>query len=143
MPWAKYSSVILASMLKFFAGPVTGVALGLEWWETTICTIIGMMISVVLFVFLGTAIQNLIARYRSQKPRLFSKRTRMAVKVWKRAGITGIALLTPLLFTPIGGTLIAVSFKVSRFIIISQMLLWGVVWGVIFTVGVYWIRSLA
>ena len=143
MPWAKYSSVILASMLKFFAGPVTGVALGLEWWETTICTIIGMMLSVVLFVFLGTAIQNLIARYRSQKPRLFSKRTRMAVKVWKRAGITGIALLTPLLFTPIGGTLIAVSFKVSRFIIISQMLLWGVVWGVIFTVGVYWIRSLA
>ncbi|MDF7816839.1 hypothetical protein P1X15_04495 [Runella sp. MFBS21] len=143
MPWAKYSSVILASMLKFFAGPVTGVALGLEWWETTICTIIGMMLSVVLFVFLGTAIQNLIARYRSQKPRLFSKRTRMAVKVWKRAGITGIALLTPLLFTPIGGTLIAVSFKVSRFIIISQMLLWGVIWGVIFTVGVYWIRSLA
>lgn len=143
MPWAKYSSVIIASMLKFFAGPVTGVALGLEWWETTICTIIGMMLSVVLFVFLGTAIQNLIARYRSQKPRLFSKRTRMAVKVWKRAGITGIALLTPLLFTPIGGTLIAVSFKVSRFIIISQMLLWGVIWGVIFTVGVYWIRSLA
>ncbi|WP_028668908.1 hypothetical protein [Runella zeae] len=143
MPWAKYSSVIIASMLKFFAGPVTGVALGLEWWETVLCTIIGMMLSVVLFVFLGTAIQNLIARYRSQKPRLFSKRTRMAVKVWKKAGITGIALLTPLLFTPIGGTLIAVSFKVSRFLIISHMLLWGVIWGVLFTVGVYWLRSLA
>ena len=141
MPWAKYISVALASMIKFVAGPVTGVALGLEWWETALFTVVGMMLSVVIFLFLGTAIQHLISRYCQQKPRLFSKRTRLAVKVWKKSGMTGIAILTPLLFTPIGGTLIAVSFKVPRFTIIAQMLLWGVILGVIITLVVYEFRS--
>jgi uncharacterized membrane protein len=141
MPWAKYISVVLASMVKFVAGPVTGVALGLEWWETTICTVVGMMLSVVIFLFLGTAIQHLISRYRKQKPPLFSKRTRLAVRVWKKSGMTGIAFLTPLLFTPIGGTLIAVSFKVPRLTVLAQMLLWGVILGVIITLVVYEFRS--
>jgi hypothetical protein len=142
MPWAKYISVILASMLKFVAGPLAGIALRLNWWETAVCTVVGMMLSVVIFVFLGTAIQQLISRYRKKKPRLFSKRTRLAVRVWKKSGMTGIAILTPLLFTPIGGTLIAVSFKVPRLTIILQMLLWGVVLGVIITLAVYKFRDL-
>lgn len=141
MPWAKYISVVLASMVKFVAGPITGVALGLKWWETALCTVIGMMLSVVIFLFLGTAIQHLISRYRKQKPPLFSKRTRLAVRVWKKSGMTGIAFLTPLLFTPIGGTLIAVSFKVPRLTILAQMLFWGVILGVIITLAVYEFRS--
>ncbi len=142
MPWAKYISVILASMLKFVAGPLAGIALSLNWWETAICTVVGMMLSVVIFVFLGTAIQQLMSRYRKEKPKLFSKRTRLAVRVWKKSGMTGIAILTPLLFTPIGGTLIAVSFKVPRLTIIFQMLLWGIVLGVIITLAVYKFRDL-
>jgi uncharacterized membrane protein len=142
MPWAKYISVVLASMLKFVAGPLAGIALSLSWWETAICTVVGMMLSVVIFVFLGTAIQQLMSRYRTKKSRLFSKRTRLAVKVWKKSGMTGIAILTPLLFTPIGGTLIAVSFKVPRLTIILQMLLWGIVLGVIITLSVYKFRDL-
>lgn len=142
MPWAKYISVVLASMVKFVAGPVAGVALGLEWWETALCTVVGMMLSVVIFLFLGTAIQHFIGRYRKQKPPVFSKRTRLATRVWKKSGMTGIAFLTPLLFTPIGGTLIAVSFKVPRLTIIAQMLLWGVILGIIITLVVYEFRSL-
>ncbi|MCA0232193.1 MAG: hypothetical protein LCH91_17115 [Bacteroidetes bacterium] len=141
MPWAKYISVVLASMVKFVAGPITGMALGLQWYETALCTVVGMMLSVVIFLFLGTAIQHLMNRYRKQKPTLFSKRTRLAVRVWKKSGMTGIAFLTPLLFTPIGGTLIAVSFKVPRLTVIAQMLFWGVVLGVIITLVVYEFRS--
>lgn len=141
MPWAKYISVVLASMVKFVAGPITGMALGLQWYETALCTVVGMMLSVVIFLFLGTAIQHLMNRYRKQKPTLFSKQTRLAVRVWKKSGMTGIAFLTPLLFTPIGGTLIAVSFKVPRLTVIAQMLFWGVVLGVIITLVVYEFRS--
>jgi uncharacterized membrane protein len=141
MPWAKYISVVLASMVKFVAGPITGMALGLQWYETALFTVVGMMLSVVIFLFLGTAIQHLMNRYRKQKPTLFSKRTRLAVRVWKKSGMTGIAFLTPLLFTPIGGTLIAVSFKVPRLTVIAQMLFWGVVLGVIITLVVYEFRS--
>jgi len=132
---------VLASMVKFVAGPITGMALGLQWYETALCTVVGMMLSVVIFLFLGTAIQHLMNRYRKQKPTLFSKRTRLAVRVWKKSGMTGIAFLTPLLFTPIGGTLIAVSFKVPRLTVIAQMLFWGVVLGVIITLVVYEFRS--
>lgn len=142
MPWAKYISVVLASMVKFVAGPLAGLALSLSWWETAICTVVGMMLSVVIFVFLGSAIQQLIGQYRKNKPKLFSKRTRMAVRVWKRSGMTGIAILTPLLFTPIGGTLIAVSFKVPKHTIIAQMLLWGAIWGIIMSFGLFQFRSL-
>ena len=142
MPWAKYISVVLASMVKFVAGPLAGLALSLTWWETALCTVVGMMLSVTIFMFLGSAIQQLIGRYRKNKSRLFSKRTRMAVRVWKRSGMTGIAILTPLLFTPIGGTLIAVSFKVPRLTILAQMLLWGIIWGVIMSFGLYRFRDL-
>lgn len=142
MPWAKYISVVLASMVKFVAGPLAGLAISLSWWETALCTVVGMMLSVIIFIFLGSAIQQLIGRYRKKKPKLFSKRTRMAVRVWKRSGMTGIAILTPLLFTPIGGTLIAVSFKVPKHTIIAQMLLWGIIWGVIMSFGLFQFRSL-
>ena len=49
MPWAKYISVVLASMVKFVAGPITGMALGLQWYETALGTVVGMMLSVVIF----------------------------------------------------------------------------------------------
>jgi hypothetical protein len=142
MPWAKYISVVLASMVKFIGGPLAGIALGLRWWETALLTVIGMMLSVVAFTFLGGAIGTLIQRFRRQKPRLFSRRTRLAVRVWKYSKMTGIALLTPLLFTPIGGTLIAVSFKVPRATLLVQMLFWGSFWGVVLTLGVYFLGDL-
>lgn len=142
MPWAKYISVVLASMLKFIAGPITGIALGLTWVETACCTLLGMMLTVLLIIFLGKVAQQIIKSYQKQKPRLFSKRARLSVKVWQKSGITGIALLTPLLFTPIGGTLIAVSFKVTPLKIIVQMLFWGAIWAIIFTLGIYTFRDL-
>jgi uncharacterized membrane protein YeiH len=142
MEYAKYLSVILASMLKFIGGPLAGLALQLTWIETAICTLGGMMTSVLLVVFAHSALDKLMLRYRKTPPRLFSKRTRFAVKVWRRSGITGIALLTPLLLTPIGGTALAVSFRVSPIRIILAMLLSGVFWGLVFTVLVYQLPAL-
>lgn len=142
MPWVKYLSVVLASMVKFIGGPLAGLSLGLQWWETALLTLIGMMLSVVAFTFLGEGIQRLVGRYRRQKPRLFSRRTRLAVRVWRLSKMTGIALLTPLIFTPIGGTLLAVSFKVPRTTLLIQMAFWGAFWGVVLTLGVYFLGDL-
>ncbi|MEZ4905084.1 MAG: hypothetical protein R2822_26695 [Spirosomataceae bacterium] len=142
MPWAKYISVVLASMLKFIAGPVTGLALGLPWYETALCTLIGMMLTVFIISSFGQMAQQIIKKYQKQKPLLFSKRARLAVKIWQKSGITGIALLTPLIFTPIGGTLVAVSFKVPLLKTITQMLLWGTVWAIVITWILYEFRGL-
>ena len=113
MPVAKYASVIIASTIKFLGGPLSGAALGLTWLETAFCTTLGMMISVVAVTYAGAALQALWHRFNPTPRRLFTRRTRLAIRVWQRSGILGIALLTPVILTPIGGTVLAVSFGVK------------------------------
>jgi len=137
MQFARYISVILASMIKFVGGPLSGLALGLTWPETAFCTALGMMLSVVAITYAGAALQTLLNRYRPRKPKRFTKRTRMAVRIWKRFGMAGIALLTPLLLTPIGGTVLAVSFRVSRGQLLLYMLISAVFWAVVQTLALY------
>lgn len=142
MSYAKYISVALASMLKFIGGPLAGLALKLSWPETAVCSALGMMTSVLLVLFAGSAIEQIQRRYRKAAPKLFSKRTRLAVRIWQRSGLAGIALLTPILLTPIGGTVLAVSFRVSALRIIVAMLLSGAFWGVVLSWGMYQLPGL-
>jgi uncharacterized membrane protein len=142
MPIGKYITVILATAIKFFNGPIAGIILDLTWWETALCSIIGMMAMVTLMSFLGKEIQKLIAKYRKTKPKLFSKRSRFAVKLWLRLGIWGIACFTPLFFTPIGGTLLALSFKVPIPKILFSMLVFAVFWGIILTYLMFQVSDL-
>ena len=138
----KYTAVILPAMLKFLLGPIAGVALKLSWWETMFCTILGMMVSVIVFTFLGKVIQEGWQKWRKTTPRRFSKNSRRAVTVFQKFGIIGIACLTPLIFTPIGGTLIAISFKIAPGRIIIWMLAFAFFWGIILTLAIYHIPGL-
>jgi uncharacterized membrane protein len=142
MEIAKYISVALAAALKFIGGPLAGLALGLTWVETAACSVAGLMGSVLLFTFLGEGLRNFIERMRRRKPRLFTKRNRRAVRIWQRFGLPGIAFLTPLLFTPIGGTLLAVSFRAPRLPMFGWMLAFGVLWAVVFSYLMYQIPGL-
>jgi uncharacterized membrane protein len=137
MVYARYLPVILASTLKFLGGPLTGLALGLHWLETAVCSALGMMISVLVVTYAGAAIRTAMVRFRPQKPKLFTKRTRLAVRIWKRFGMAGIAFLTPLILTPIGGTVLAVSFGVHRGRLLLYMLLSGIGWAVAQTLVLY------
>ena len=121
--WLKYLTVIGAAAFKFFAGPLTGFALGLHWAETALCSATGMMLAVMVTTYTGELVRRLVSRYRRTPARRFSRLSRLAVKAWRRFGMMGIAILTPLLFTPIGGTVIAVAFRVPRTTIFFWMLL--------------------
>ena len=142
MPFGKYFTVIALTALKFFNGPIAGIVMDLTWYETAVCSIIGMMLMVTLMSFLGKQVQVWISNYRKTKPKLFSKRTRFAVKIWLKLGIWGIACFTPLLFTPIGGTLLALSFKVPIPKILFSMLVFAVFWGVILTFAIFQVSEL-
>lgn len=142
MQIAKYMSVLLASTLKFVGGPLAGLALGLSWPETAICTVLGMMVSVVLVVFAGALLEQISARFRRGPVKRFSRKTRMAVRIWQRAGMAGIAFLTPILLTPIGGTVLAVSFRVNRVKLVGYMLLSAVIWAVVQTLVLYEVAKL-
>ncbi len=135
--FSTYIPVILASMLKFVGGPLAGLALNLSLTETIACTVIGMMLSVIIFTFLGRIIRFGWEQIRKTPRKRFSKSSRRAVTIYRKFGIAGIACLTPLLFTPIGGTLLAVSFKASPLRIMSWMLVFAVFWAVVFSWAIY------
>jgi hypothetical protein len=142
MQLAKLISIIIASTIKFIGGPLTGAALGVPWLQTALGTTLGMMLSVLIVTYAGAGIQKLLDRYRSRKPRRFTTRTRRAVRIWKRFGMAGIAFLTPLILTPIGGTAIAVSFRVSRLRLLTHMLVSAAFWAVLQTLLLYQIPGL-
>lgn len=147
MSWGAYSGVMVATALKFIAGPITGFSLGLTWYETVLFTWLGAMLTVSIMVSIGKVVVSAVGKLRKTKPMIFSKRVRYAVQIWQKFGIKGIAALTPLIFTPIGGSLLALSFKVPLPRILFFMAISSFLWALLYTGMIYqltflrdWIR---
>ena len=136
---SKYLATIAGSAVKFIFGPITGVSSGLNFLETYCCTVAGMMLTVVVLSYLGTPARNWLAQKLAskKKKKVFTKRNRRIVRVWGVYGMKGVAFLTPLLLTPPGGTLIAISFGEDKQKIVLYMLISAAVWGAVITGMVY------
>jgi hypothetical protein len=134
----KYGTVFLVSMFKFVIGPTTGIFAGLSVPETAILSSLGMMTSVFLFSYGGSAVRDWwFATFRHDR-KLFSTRSRRIVRFWVRYGIKGLSFLTPVVFSPIVGTLLAVSFGESRQRIFRFMFFASVFWGFVLS-GAFWV----
>ena len=121
-------------MVKFFGGPLAGAAMGLSFWHTCGLTVAGMMTSVLLFSVIGSAVSKQYAiNRRLKKKAIFNKKSRRIVKVWQKFGMGGIAFLTPVLLSPIIGTIIATVLGAKRGQILLHMLWSAVLWGIVFT----------
>ncbi|WBA40657.1 hypothetical protein [Hymenobacter canadensis] len=130
----KYASVFLLGMVKFVAAPVAGVAAGVPVPLIWLLSVAGMMTTVVLISSVGKmwALHQRQRREAKGKP-LFSRKSRRIVGIFRRFGMAGIAFLTPILFSPIGGTVIATQLHVPRLRIMLHMLWSAVLWGAAFT----------
>lgn len=133
----KFFSILLLTMLKFVAGPVGGYAAGFSLMKTIFVTVLGTMSSVTLFTYFGTFIRE---RIFTEKRKMFTKRNRRFVTIWKKYGVIGVAALMPILLTPIGGTLLLTSFRTPKSQIILYMFISAIIWaitisGVIFLLG--------
>ncbi len=146
MEVAKYLSVIFASMIKFFGGPITGVTLKITWIETAVCSVIGMMITVALVTFFGDYIQRVFTRIfqrgEPKKKKKFTRSNRMAIKIRRKFGLNGISFLTPILFSPIGGAILALAFRYEKKNIMLSMLVSACAWGIIQSLFVYYAKAL-
>jgi hypothetical protein len=126
----KYVSVFLLSTVKFFGGPLAGVTMGLSFGATMALTITGMMTSVVIFSGIGNYFSRwYVERRRLKQKPIFSKHSRRIVRIWQRFGMRGIAFLTPLILSPIIGTVVATALGASPRKIILNMLWSAVFWG--------------
>jgi hypothetical protein len=129
--------VYLMSMLKFILGPVGGYTAGLNLLTTILSTVFGMMTVVFLFTYSGNWLkEKVLSRVFKPKSR-FSTGNKKFVTIWKKYGLPGVALLTPIVLTPIGGTLLAISSGSPKDKIIFYMFLSASFWAVVFSMSIY------
>ena len=128
--------VYFSCMLKFIFGPLGGYGVGLHPITTILTTVAGMMTVVFLFTFFGEWIRmKVFGRFKRRKVNL--KRAAQLEKIWRRYGLIGVALLTPIILTPIGGTLLAVSSGSPREKIIFYMFVSASFWSVVISMAIY------
>jgi hypothetical protein len=138
----KCLAVFGLSMLKFLAGPLLGINSGLSFLETTLFTTLGMMTSVFLFTnILGDKFHAWILKTFNKNPKLFTKKNRRKVRIWRTYGLKGVAFLTPVIFSPIGGTIVANSFGESRKKIYFYMFLSSVFWSITYSLALLLLRA--
>jgi membrane protein DedA with SNARE-associated domain len=128
--------VFLSSMVKFILGPIGGYAAGLTLTTTILTTVAGMMTSVLAFTFFGDWLRDKVF-HRLMKNRHSPDRFKRFSGIWKKYGIAGVAILTPIILTPIGGTLLAVSMGTPRDKLIFYMFLSAAFWSVAFSSAIY------
>jgi len=133
----KVATVYFSSMLKFIFGPLGGYAAGLPLVMTILVTVAGMMTVVFIFTFFGNWIREKITAIFFKKRNRFSQSNRRFVTIWKKYGLIGVAALTPIILTPIGGTLLAVSSGSPKDKIIFYMFISASAWSILFSAALY------
>lgn len=124
-----YGIVYAGSMFKFMFGPLAGAARNLSVFETGVFTALGMMTTVFLISLMSEEFRHkMVWRFKRDK-RLFTRRNRQMVRIWSKFGLKGVAFLTPVIFMPIGGALIAMSFSGHKGKTLKYMAVSAVFWG--------------
>jgi len=137
----KYCTVVLVSMFKFVIGPFTGIYAGLSIVETALLTTLGMMTSVLAFAYGGTVARDWWFTTFRHDRKLFSPRNRKVVRFWVKYGIKGLAFLTPIVFSPIVGTLLAVSFGEDKARIFRFMLIASIFWAFMLSSAIWLVHK--
>lgn len=133
----KLFSIFLFTMFKFIAGPSLGYLAGYSYLATVALTVAGMMSSVFLFTFLGKILREKFLIYFFRRRKIFSRNSRRFVSIWHKYGEIGVAVLTPILFTPIGGTLMLTSTGTRKKRIVIYMLISGTFWAFVISGLIY------
>lgn len=124
----KYIIVYLISMFKFIGGPAFGAAYDLNILITSSMTILGMMTSVVTISFFGIRLRAWIQKKYKYKKKIFTKRNRRLVKIWRGYGEFGVSFFTPIFFSPVIGTLLLTALGGKRKRVITYMLISAIFW---------------
>lgn len=138
----KYISVYFASMFKFIGGPTMGMAFGLTFWETFLITVLGMMTSVVIISTFGPGFRKWLDKIFKRNRKRFTKRNRRFVTLWRKYGLFGVSFLTPVIFSPVIGTLLVNAFGGPKNKIITYMLISAIFWSLLLTKFSYLIPAL-
>ncbi|KYG78637.1 hypothetical protein EV198_1418 [Roseivirga ehrenbergii] len=137
-----YLGIYLLACLKSILPPLLGPAAGMSPLEIIIITMAGLMTSVVLFSYLGEKIKKNVLPIFIKKKGKFSPQSRRMVKIWTKYGIIGTCFLTPLILSPVGGSLLVSTVGAPRKQVFFYMFIFGLFWSVVWTFSVDWFIDL-
>ncbi|MFD2033176.1 hypothetical protein ACFSKL_00155 [Belliella marina] len=138
----KFLAIYFTCLFKFVAGPILGSAAGYSLVEIVLVTVAGMMTTVFFITYLGDWVKANWNVKVTKKKNKFSKKNRRIVKVWQKFGPIGIAAITPILLTPIGGTIIMSAFRVEKRKVFTYMFLSSLIWALALGVSIQQILSI-
>lgn len=131
----KYFSVYILSGVKFIFGPTLGILVyELPVLAVVLLTALGMMTTVYLFTFFGTPIRKYMRRFQKKDRKVFTKRNRSFVKIWKKYGLKGVCFLTPLILTPPGGAILINVLGAKKSLILKWMWVSAIFWSTVITI---------
>lgn len=133
-----YFSIYVLCMFKIIFGPIIGYSKGIHPLLTTLLTIAGMMTTITIFGLLGEQLRHTAFIRFFKFKKVFSKKSRRFVKIWKKYGIIGISFFTPILLSPPGGAILAVAFGGSKKQMMIYMFVFSVIWTFIITYAFYY-----
>tara|TARA_R110001592_G_scaffold18774_4_gene77522 strand:- start:366 stop:818 length:453 start_codon:yes stop_codon:yes gene_type:complete len=137
-----YFGIYLLACLKSIFPPLMGPAAGMSPLEIIIITMAGLMTSVILFSFLGEKIKKNISPIFIKKKGKFSPQSRRMVRIWTKYGIIGTCFLTPVILSPVGGSLLVSTVGAPRKQVFFYMFIFGLFWSVVWTFSVDWLINL-
>ena len=137
-----YLGIYLLACLKSIFPPLLGPKAGMSPLEIIAITMAGLMTSVTLFSFLGEKIKRDVLPIFFKKQVKFSPKSRRMVRIWTKYGIIGTCFLTPLVLSPIGGSLLVSTVGAPRKQVFFYMFIFGLFWSVLWTFSVDWLINL-
>jgi hypothetical protein len=134
-----YFGIYLLACLKSIFPPLLGPAAGMSPWVIVLITVAGLMTSVTLFSFLGEKIKKNVIPLFIKKQGKFSPQSRRMVKIWSKYGVIGTCFLTPLILSPIGGSLLVSTVGAPRKKVFFYMFIFGIFWSILWTFSIDWL----
>ncbi len=126
------------SATKFLMGVMMAIVFGLPLWLAFLLTVLGGLLGVLIFGGLGETILyglGFLKKPDSDKLRI-NKNIRRIVRIRRKFGLWGIALLTPVILTVPVGAMVGVLIEPRLRVLLSYMAVAFVVWsGLLF--GIY------
>lgn len=135
----KVFTVLLTSATKLAFAPPLALGLGYSLLLSIVFLLIGSTIGVLFFYFLGDFIHQVNKRirhyfFKNHTPKRFGRMSRIIVRVRRKMGLWGLALITPTIISiPLGSFLIhRLYHKSSKAIWILLFCAWS--WSILMTI---------
>ncbi|HCG54781.1 MULTISPECIES: hypothetical protein [Brevibacterium] len=140
--WLQWAGIMLVSAIPFvesYFGSVIGVAIGLNPVVAILMAIIGNVLSMLAFVYGAGAIRDKATKNRTKDDESSQKRQKLK-RMFDKFGVPGVSLLGQTLLPSQITSMAMVGFGANRnavaFWQIISIILWGVLFGVLATLGV-------